>query len=292
MKTKFKKEQIIAATATIFLIAALIGIGVMQRSNKSLQDYLSDARLKTEKLLSEKLSLDKQIDKNNKELTLLNEKNKSLDKMLDDLKQKLVQKEAALKAHNNDGAKIKSLEKQIADIQKQKSELKKQIASANAVADQLRGEIDALTKTNAGLLAENKTLTENAKILTRLAADNFIVQSTKGKKDRLTVNARKTKKLSVGFDVPQNIVTAVSFKVTTPQGKTYTSKDKSGTITSAVVDQGDNLYASLSPLTGEFEVTRRIEMVYKPTEKLMAGIYKIEIYNKDAKLGSCQVKLR
>lgn len=104
------------------------------------------------------------------------------------------------------------------------------------------------------------------------------------------MKAAKTKKLTVSFEIPQNMSDDVKFSIVTPTGKKINSDDKS--LTYNFIDDGRNLTASLSPYSGEFEISRRIEMTYTPDKKLEAGIYKIKILHKDANVGNCQVKLK
>ena len=61
---------------------------------------------------------------------------------------------------------------------------------------------------------------------------------------------------------------------------------------SYIIHENEMLVASLSTLSGQFEVTKRIEMTYKPKERLQPGIYKIDMYNNKAYVGSCQIKLK
>jgi len=290
MKTRINRAKILAVSATILFIISLAGYAYMHKSNKSTQANLNELKLQSENLLSEKLLLDKMIDKNNKHISTLNEKNGDLNKMLAASNTKLRQKEAEIQKLQVENQKTRELEKQLAEIRKTNREMESQMAELKRNINNLEDEKNSLNAAYATLHAENKQLIENAAILSRLAADNFLVETFKGKKDKLTVSAKKTKKLTVEFDVPQSITATINFKVTTPQGNTFTSAD--GRITYIVMENEAVLYASVSPLSGELEASKRVEMVYKPKEKLTAGIYKIEIFNNSTKLGSCQVKLK
>lgn len=100
----------------------------------------------------------------------------------------------------------------------------------------------------------------------------------------------KTNRLAMGFDVPANKVEKVHFKITAPDGRII-SNEQAG-LTYRVIENNSNLLASLSPQSGEIEVTKRIEMTYKPIGKLSAGVYKIDIFDNDIYMSTCQVMLR
>lgn len=291
MKSPVIKAKTIALTTVILLIVSIVGLGLLQKSNKSLKTILSETKLKTETLLSEKLMLDKQIEKFKNELAQLNGKNKELDKYLIEANNKLGQKETEINALKKQNLQVKSLKKELADLAKIKSNLENQIASLNLDKEQLMADNSKLNKTNSMLQNENLALNDKIKMLSALA-DNYRVESNKGnKKEKLTINSKRTKKLMVGFDIPQNIIADVQFKITTPQGKVIASKE-GNSITTRVIEDGSNFLASNSGYNGDFEITKRIEMAYEPKEKLTSGIYQIDIYNKDLKIGSCQIKLK
>ncbi len=289
MATKIKGKKVLAVSASAILIMALIGIGLLMKSNKSLNENLSDQRLMSETLLSEKLSLDKQIGKLRNDMAFMSSKNDKLDKMMVELKENLSKLEAENRAIRIENKKIKTLESMIAEIQKTKSELESQITGLNGEINQLMAANSELNRQNASLMADNENLSDKVKILS-VFADNFRMESLKGKKDKLTVSARVAKKLTVGFDLPPGDLTNVNFKITTPQGKVFTSKDQY--ITSSVVEDDRGLVASISSGSGNFEISKRIEMNFQPKEKLTGGVYNVEILNKNEKLGSCQIRLR
>ena len=145
-----------------------------------------------------------------------------------------------------------------------------------------------MNKTLASLKEQNKNLQDQLQnLLAR--SDNYRIESLK-KSEKLTVNAKGTKKVKVSFDIPQNITTDIKFKIVTPAGKTVTNNDPA--VTMNILESEPLFYASTESKLIDYEVSKRIEITYKPTEKLAAGIYKIDLYNKDTYIGSCQIKLK
>ena len=120
-----------------------------------------------------------------------------------------------------------------------------------------------------------------------MTTDNYLVEATK-RKDKLTVMAKRAKKITMSFNVPENMVENISFKLTKPDGKQVDGKGNG--IAYKVVNGDEGLTASLSG--GAIKVSKKIVMTYEPKEKQKSGIYKIEMYNHDKYIGACNVKLR
>lgn len=288
---KVTKNKVIAGSLTTLLVAAIIGLIYLQDSNKSMSNLLDEAKLKSERFLSEKLSLDKEIDNLKKQKMTLGNKNSELDKLLASTNSALAKKEKELKAVQWDKNKSKKLEADLAEIRKIKGELENQIAMQNETIKKLRGENEQLSMNAAALKEQNETLIANSKVANALNTNNWKVETTKGKKDRLTVVARRTNKISMGFDVPQNLVENINFKITGPNGFALPEGNR---LSYAVIDNDSDFVASASTDIQNYGVTKRIEMTYKPQakEKLVAGIYRIDVYEKNVYINSYQIRLR
>jgi len=168
-----------------------------------------------------------------------------------------------------------------------KTDLEKQLNAVNANLARVNSENEKLNKSITDLRAENEELAQNLKILSSLTADNFLVETTRGK-GKLTVKAKRTNKIAVSFAVPANVTEKLSFIITKPDGKQITDNDKA--ISFNVIDNDENLYASTN--NDDIKVSKKIEMVYQPKEKLRPGTYKIEIYNGNKYVGASNVRLR
>ena len=286
MKT-IEKEKLIAGGAVIFLIVALIATGVFYKSNKSLTKNLNSEKLKSEMMLSQKLELQKEIEAFKTQVNSLNGKNDELDKFLTSTTQKLLDKEAELKKIKRENGNIKQLKKQLADLEDMKKDFESQVSVLFESIQKLTAEKNNLNKTIASLQEENKQLAENLKIISSMTADNYLVETTK-RKDKLTVVAKRAKKMAVTFKVPDNVVDDISFKIIKPDGKVVEGKDSG--IAYHVLNANEGLMASADG--GAIQVSRKIEMTYEPKEKQKPGIYKIEMYNADKYVGTVNVRLR
>ncbi len=287
MKTIEQRERRITAIAVIILIAGLISTGIFYTVNRSQSKNLNDEKLKSEMMLSEKLALQKEIESFKTQVNSLTGKNTELDKLLAETSQKLIEKEAQLSRVVRENGNIKTLKKELADLNQMKKDFESQVLALNESIRKLNSEKDALNQTIASLKEENKQLAANYEILNSMTADNYLVETTK-RKDRLTVVARRTKKITVSFKVPENIVEDISFKIIKPDGKIVEGKDNG--VACRILNEDEGLVASING--GAIKVSKKIEMTYEPKEKQKPGLYQIEMYNGEKYIGTCNVKLR
>jgi hypothetical protein len=291
MNSRINKERVIAATTTTLLVLSLIGIGWYYRSNNSLKSGLNDEKLKSESLLSEKLALAKEAEKLKNDILLWQGKSTETDKMLADAMDKITNMEKTINGLRKENATVTSLKKELSDLKQLRKDLEVQIASLDQQNKQKAQEIEDMTAELNSLKSKQNELNADLTELKGSVTDDFRVESTKGKKkNKLTVNAARTKKLMVSFEIPQSMSEDVKFNIITPKGTVIKSEDEG--LTYQVIDDGRNLTASIAPYSGDFVISRRIEMTYSPDKKLEPGIYKIQIYHKDKISGSCQVKLK
>ena len=126
MKSVSKRNNVVIygiAIAFAFLFSAIV---VLYNTNAEFRNSLNEARLKSETLLSEKLSLEKQIAQFKNDISSLTGKNTELDKLLNDARQRVKEKEAQLNAIVRENKKSKDLESQLANLQALKDEIQKE----------------------------------------------------------------------------------------------------------------------------------------------------------------------
>lgn len=286
MKTE-SKRKIVAGSLTAVIFASLSGLLWMHDTNGNLTKDLNEEKLKSESLLSEKLSLDKQIQQMKDQIASLMGKNGDLDKILKETSGKLSRKEKELANINWDKNKSAKLEKELAQL---KNDFDKQLMSYNTTIADLKRENEELQATVLSMTGHNEQLKSDNDLLKAIVTTNFRVDATKGKKDKLTVVAKRTNRLTMGFDMPEDVVENVHFKIESPNGKIYESEIDG--ITMRAIEDDNNLLASIGGYNGEFNVNKRIEMTFQPKDRLSRGIYQIQIFNGESYIGSCQVKLR
>ncbi len=291
MKTIIKKR--IVPIAGIAVIAVLLSVaGVLQVNNTKLKDKLSGEKIKSENLLSKKLQLDKSLDLTKKDLTDMKGKNSSMEKMILDTNQKIIQKNAEINRLRAQNASMKELQLKIDEFENLKSKLNKQInemdkslAQAKAENLKLNDKIASGAKTTSELSADNS-------ILRAIVSDNYRTEALRGKNDKLTVNARRTNKLMISFDLPANVFTKeFYFTITTPEGNQFASNKDLAVAIEVTYLQGD-LIASANQITSDATGKARVEMSYLPKQKLTQGIYSFNLYNSGRFLGSTQLRLK
>ncbi len=289
MKNAIQNPKIIAATVTFLLALSLVGLVSFYENNKSLEAGLDNEKLKSEKILSEKLSLDKEIVKLKQSIASLQGKNSDLDKMLNKASSQVAMKEGELAKMKKENASLKQYKQQLADIQKIKSDLESQIASLTNSLNASNKERESLNKMVADLQGKNNNLMAELNQMRIASLDDIRVEAFK--KNKLTVSAKKTKKLDVNFLVPaSNSTDNLQFKITDPSGRLLTPTD--GTIALVGVDESPILTADNSHMI-YLKETKQVKMEYKPKKKLSPGVYRIEISNSDnAYMGSLQVRLK
>jgi len=288
MKTQIIKTKtvLITVTAVAIILAAFIFY-----ANHSLKGQLHKEKIKSEALLSEKLNLEKSIEKFNKDLASLQGKNVQLDKVVKETRDKLAKKESEIRKLMAENASSLDLKKKNAELEALRDKLEKDISSLNLKMNQLISENKRFSDQLTSTKTKNESLVVQNALLEAMLADNYRVEALKGKHDKLTVAAKRTNKLMVSFDIPSDVGNKLFFKIITPDGKELSSKnDKSAAI--EFFDQNKNLMASLTGLASGSQNAKRAELIYKPEQKLMKGVYTFNVYDGENYLGSIQMRLK
>lgn len=289
MNNKFQNPNTIAAIVTGLLIIALAALVFTYELSQNLEVGLNSEKLKSEKILAEKLSLDKEIVKMKQSIFSLQGKNTDLDKMLSAASSKLAVKENEVKKMQKENATLKEYKQQVAEIQKIKGDLERQIVALTNSLNSSNTEKDVLNKAVADLQQKNKSLLDEMKQLQLASLDDIRVEARS--KNKLTVSAKKTKKLDVNFLIPASHSSDnMQFKITDPNGRLLTPMD--GAISLAETDEAPIFTADNTTMT-YLKQTKQVKMEYKPKKKLKPGVYRIEVLNSDnVYMGSLQVRLK
>lgn len=276
-------------------VAALLFAGWSLYTKSALQDALNEELLKSESLLSEKLLLDKEIDKNKREIGKLNENNQYLDKELDALTSKLSTKEEEIKSMMRNNAKVAQLQKELTSLKQIRSDFETQLNKLKTDAETLLAENQSLKSQKAEaqelisiLRSDNAKLSQNLEILSSLAQNTLLEVSKKNQK--LTINARRAKRITLSFDVPAGYYDQIDVRIIDPKESEYTRKD--GSISYKEIAQNGEATASIKPAPGASDSIKRLQVTYAPKTKLSTGIYKADVYNNNVFIGRVQVKLR
>ncbi len=289
MKTFDKKQVVLFAG----LILAIVATGVLWNNNNTMKKDLKGEKIKSEALLSEKLMLDKSLEKMNGELTSLKGKNVQLNKRIAEINKQIEAKEIELKRLKAENSSLRSFREKVQELETQIAQLNNKL---NALKEESEKEKGKLLKEsqhlNARLAAaqkENEKLVTNNIIIRAMASNNHRVEAVRGKNDKLTAIARRTQKLILAFDLPSDVGNNIYFNIITPEGKNFTSLN-SNLVKVEVTQNNENFFAQTSQLGNV--PTKSIEMIYKPNNQLTNGIYEFEVYNDNSYIGSTKLRLR
>jgi hypothetical protein len=288
MENKVQQQRIVIAIIIALLLISTVGAFIYRQSNQSLKSDLRKEKLSSEAILSEKLAIEKESLKLKNDIQTWMGKSKKTDSMLEDALAKIQGMEKTIAGLRRENSAMALLKKEFEALKEIRDQLEKQMAlneskSSKKITD-LQSELESakgeLNQLRAALHAKPDNLT-----------DVFRVESSRGKqKPRLTVNAARTKRLVLSFEIPESLSNDITFNIITPQGRTIKSGQTGLTV--RILDDNRNLTASLSPVSGSYEISKRMEMTYKPDKKLESGVYQVYILHNNHKIGSCQLKLR
>lgn len=291
------KESVIAMILTLsFVIASGIAVYYYKLSGTS-EDALMGEKVKSEKILSEKLALAKEIDKLKKEIDSYKGRNTKLDKKLADLEKTLNFKEKQLQSASiNNTISLNDYKKQLADLQALREQLNQELALQNDQLAALRKENSTLKDAIAMMEVSNEDLVTKNYVLSQIISENYSTEAHK-KRQKLTVNARKTKEIQLGFDVPSDMSENLKFTITSPAGN-QTSSNSSKTISYTTIsdfefsDATATASIDTSMPGSNIQQKKHVVLTYKPEEKLSSGVYHINIYSGDTFIGSSKIRLK
>lgn len=286
MNTQVRRSQVVSGAVILLLLLAMSGGFYQYRAKQELKKDMDKERLHAESLLSEKLLLEKEMVDFRNQLNALSGQNRSLDEMLNSSKQQLEEKESRVNALLKENGKAKDLQKELNELRQMRNEMEQQVRRLLTNLAEMQSENDRLNSAVTALQDENDHL--KAESLKNSLTDNYRVEALKKKKMRLTAAAKQANALIASFTLATDDASSIEFKITTPAGEVIAGKEQG--ISFIALDES-SLMANLES-KASIDITKRVEMTYKPDKKLVPGIYKIGLYNGGDYLGSCQVKLR
>lgn len=193
-----------------------------------------------------------------------------------------------------DQATIRSLEGNAADAAKWRKELEAARASEAAAQHSLvdmRTRLDAQLAANTALQNENTGLHDELDRAARNKAfiDASLTEAFRGKKARLTVLARKARKLQVSMVLPTCTAHDARYVLTGPDGEVIQG-DAPGMSIIQRPSEGQRTAATNG--VGGGGDTEDVKLVYTPRKKLKPGLYKMEVRTGQGTIGTTFLSLR
>jgi hypothetical protein len=288
MKTKVPVQKVVVVGVLCILLFLIV---FLFQGKTKFKNQLTDEKRKSEVLLSEKLTLNKAVKNYKIDIEELQGKTVGLNKLITEANHDIQNKNVEINRLKITNSSIKDLKVKNTELEKLKQQLSDELALNKKALEQAKEAYEKLNNQLAAALETNENLENDNSILKQLFSYNYRTEALQGKKEKLTVNAKRTDKLLVYFDLPGDINNQIHFNVVTPNGKELSSKkDLAANI--KITENGDGLTASSNQNTGGSAGTKRVEMSYKPTQKMVKGVYQFNLYNEDRFLGSTQLRLK
>ena len=281
-----RSSKAVATVGTALLVGSIFWLMNTRGVNSSLEAGLGKEKLKSESLLSEKLLLEKEIDRIKGQLSSLMGQNQQLDNLVKSTKNKLNEQEAGYLRMKKENTSLAQIKKQRQDLLALQHQLENELENLRVSYSELEFRNRELNTLVASLEERNQSLANDLNRAMFAAVDHSQLQATKGKAGKATVKARKTRKLIANFEAPANLKN-LSFRIIDSKGSIMTQKNGTMAITSTPSDE--SYVASTDSAAGSGN--QKIQMVFTPAEKLRTGLYTVEILNDNLYVASMKVKL-
>ncbi len=280
-----KWNRYLLSGLVLLALAGLTTTAYYVYTDTELVSQVNMGKLDNERLLAEKLQLDRSIHELNDRLQIEQNEHDASKGQVNDLKRKV---EEAL-ARNN----------RLESAARRTNDLTKEVKQLRALKDRLEGELAASSSSQLELQGQlDKSRAEQAALSAQLAAvppalrplDNSEVEAVRGRRGRLTVRARATREVRMAFDLPAEQAQAATFVITDPSGHTYAGADPSISMSVDEVEPEPLAAVNMTP-QGEARVSR-VHMKFSPPKKLVPGTYRIAVKSGGDDLGAIRLNLR
>ncbi len=294
-----KSEMKIRITAVVVTVLFVLTLGVLaytikidQNTSKSLRNE----KLKSEGILSEKLTLEKQIVNFKNDLKGLQGKNAQLDAYLNDVKKTLTEKERAISKLVKENTAIAELKKENQEINALRNQLMEKVGQLGETNVALNSELENMNKRYSDLKKENSQILaqlneRNSNKLVDGTVGNFRIDPAKKNPEKFTIKARRTNAVIVSFDVPKGNPNNLNYSMYRMVLQRPEGGDINGTQKTTRIPNDSNLTASISKEIGALATGDRVNISFAPKDKLKEGIYTVIIYEGNERLGSAQIRL-
>ena len=148
---KIMQPKVLASFGTVLVLSLLVTSLWFHDANKGLKLGLNNEKLKSEALLSEKLSVEKDIAKARQQIEDLKGRNAELDTKLNTLLATLEEKSAKVKRLNVSNRKLRATSKLLAELQQIRDDLTTHMAGLQQTISNLTAENEILRETTAAL---------------------------------------------------------------------------------------------------------------------------------------------
>lgn len=244
-------------------------------------------RLKHERLLGDNLQLEKLVAALRGDLGRAQDEHAAAQQRLADLERRV--QEAQDRSRSLEG-KAKGLDrtrKELAEAKAERNRLAQELEVLRASERTLRDQLAQARTDRETLAAQMEQQQMGAQMV-----NNAEVDAVRGKRERLTVVARRTREIRMAFDLPQHVAPQANFQIVSPKGRKYQGADPALSW-SAEKPEHEPL-AAVNLVEGAAAGTRasRVHMRFDPKEKLEPGVYRIDVFAGGTYLNTVLLRLR
>ena len=270
----------------------MLASGFLFFRSLDLSNEVSAERLSLEAALSDKIDLTKSLNEAKGTLESFRYKNAELSSILESTREQFIEKEKELNRLRQSQSALVTYKKKASDLETIKRELDQKILELTRSSVALKEQIDGLEQRIAAANNDKAGLESKLNdLLNKPFSDNYRTEAQRGRKNILTVIARRTNKLNISMDVPANLQQGLNFTLTIPGGKILSSAgDLSKEV--RIIDSDASFVVDKGYISGTEQAMKRVQLLYSPAKKLKKGIYKYQLYSGIQYLGSAQINLK
>jgi len=255
-------------------------------SNSKNKKNLLAEQAQTENLRNDNQQVKEELDKLKNEYGSLSSKSDSTSKKLASTEEKVSQSNRRIAALSKENKTLNQSKLELEELQKSKAELDNTYANLQREYDRSIAQYKDLENKLAATETQRNDVIARLEKTEMYNADYFLVTATKGKNDKLVNRASKVDKLSISFNVPQNLKDSVTYRIETPAGTALNP-------TSFFIPKDEQHYtAGLYGVFHEIKSPREVSLTYIPEEKLEKGEYRIQLISNGNPIGNCRLTLR
>jgi hypothetical protein len=286
------KEKRVRLAGSAIIVVLLIIAGIAFFSNSRNKRNLKQEKLQNESIMSQRNKATQDLDNVKSDLTALKSKDEITNKALASEKTILKEKERRIAYISKENSSLMKDKNELAQLKKSKAALDKSYQDLELQHVTALSLIKDLENSKIALDSERKELMSELESSQKDRIDNVELYASRGnRKNKITFIARRARELNLSFDTPLSKADAISYKIISPSGKIINPEDKLSAWT--IVDNSpQKMTASLSSASADPENARKIELKDNSKDKLIPGVYTIQIFGDNIDIGNYKLKLR
>jgi phage shock protein A len=282
----FHPKWMAAALAVTTCAAVGTTVHIINEDDRQ-RSAIEQERLKHERLLGDKLQLEKLMAGLQVELNGAQQDNTDARLRIAELERRIKQSEdraRGLEARSNGSSRTR---KELAAAQQERTGLLNELEALRATERDLRAQLAQARNDHDALAARFEQQQMGAQMV-----NNAEVEALRGRKEKLTVVARRTREIRMAFDLPQHLAEQASFRIISPKGAQYKGADPA--LSWTFDKPGHEPMASIALIEGSTSSARaaRVHLRFNPKEKLEPGVYRIDVHSGETYLNTVLLRLR